>query len=139
MSRRITTLRFCIEIAVAIAAGSVEIIICQRYDADPIYGTCLFIYPLIIGLLMGVLMRGPFWIIGPATMLFYPVGMIIDIFKGGHGLNLGPLSLIFFAVLAFIGLIGAAIGRGVKLFCIKWSTKKVPKFQIRPLPLSTPA
>ena len=120
---RVTTLRLCTELILAIAAGSAELIIWQRSDSDPNYGCYLFIYPLILGLLAGILTRTPFWIIGPATMLFYPAGMVADALKGGHGLNLWPIALIFFFILAFIGLIGAAIGRWARLLCVKWGAR----------------
>jgi len=56
-------------------------------------------------------------------MLFYPAGMVADALKGGHGLNLWPIALIFFFILAFIGLIGAAIGRWARLLCVKWGAR----------------
>jgi len=123
MLKRVTIRRLCIEVIFAAVIGSAEIVIWQRADADTSYNRYLFIYPIVVGLLLGTFGRGPVWIIGPATMLFYPVGMLIDMFKGGHALDLWPISLVFFGVSAFVGFVGAAIGRGAQRCWLKWSSR----------------
>ena len=115
--------RLWIEIFLASAAGAAELIIWQRADTDPSYNCFLFIYPFIAGLLAGLLGQGSVWIIGPATMLCLPVGMLVETLTGGGGLNLWPIALMFYAALAAIGLIGAAIGRGGRQYWAKNFTK----------------
>ena len=52
-----------------------------------------------------------------------PIGMVFNMVTGSGGLNLWPIALMFYGVLALIGLIGAAIGRGVKQCWVKWSIR----------------
>jgi hypothetical protein len=87
-------------------------------DTNPSIGLYEFVYPLAVGFLMGIFGRGPVWILGPVTMLCMPAGMVVSTVTGSDGLNLWPIALIFYGVMALIGFVGAAIGRGAQLFWI---------------------
>jgi len=67
--------------------------------------------------------QGSVWIIGPATMLCLPVGMLVQAPTGEGGLNLWPIALVFYAALALISLVGAAIGRAGKRYWAENFTK----------------
>lgn len=97
----------------------------QLYDSHPNAGIYEFIYPLIVGMLVGVFGRSPVWIVGPATMLCLPIGMVVNLIKdGGNSLNLWPVALMFYVVLAVLGLIGAALGRIAKSVWTKWIKRR---------------
>jgi len=121
MNHHVTTVRLWIEIFLGATIGSGEILLMTLSDTYPSVGACEFFYPFVVGFLLGIVGRSPVWIIGPATMLFMPIGMVIGMVTGGAGLNLWPIALVFCSVLTLIGLIGAAIGRGAKLYWIKWT------------------
>ena len=127
MIKGIPIMRLCIEMILAMAAGSAELVIWNWSDANPYYGRYLFIYPLILGFVLGSFGRSPIWTIGPATMVFYPVEMLIDLFKGGSGLNLWPISLLFCGLLVIISLVGAGVGRLLKGCVIKVACKKMKR------------
>ncbi len=127
MIQRVTVVRLYIEIFLAAAVGSAELFIMHLADTYPSCGRYEFIYPLLVGLLLGIFGRAPVWIIGPATMLSMPVGMVVDMFTGGHGLNLWPIALMFYGVLSLIGLTGTAIGRWAKRWWIKQNLKEAGK------------
>jgi len=119
MKDTVSTTRLWSEVILAAVIGSGELILMELFDAHPNVGVYEFIYPLAAGLLVGVFCRGPVWLIGPATMLCLPVGTIISAVRGSDGFNLWPIALMFFAALACIGLIGAAVGRRAQRFWIK--------------------
>ena len=123
MRHRVSTERLWIEIVLAAAIGTGELVLMKLFDTHPSVGFYEFVYPLLVGALLGAVGGAPVWIIGPATMLCLPIAMAVNIVAGGDGFNQWPLSLIFLGVLALIGLIGAAIGRGVKRYWIHWSVK----------------
>lgn len=120
MKQNVSAARLCIETVVAAAAGSGELVLMNLSDAYPNVEKHEIVYVSVIGLLLGIFGRGPVWIIGPAIMLYWPVGMLIDLFKGGYGLNLWPISLVFCAAFSLIGFIGVAIGRGAKWCCLRF-------------------
>jgi MFS superfamily sulfate permease-like transporter len=101
--------------------GCGELFLMQLSDTHPSDGLYQLIYPFVVGFLLGIFGRSPVWIVGPAIMLFWPIGLVIDLFKGGGGLNLWPFSLVFCGVFASIGLAGAAAGRWAKQ---RWSCQK---------------
>jgi hypothetical protein len=123
MSQPVTTVRLWIEIVFASVVGSGELVLMKLSDTNPSVGIYEFVYPLAVGFLMGIFGRGPVWILGPVTMLCMPVGMVVSMVTGSGGLNLWPIALIFYGVLALIGFVGAVIGRGAQRFWIKWSAR----------------
>jgi len=66
-------------------------------------------------------------IIGPATMLCLPISAIFSLLIGDAGFNLWPIALLFFGLLALIGLFGAVLGRGAKLCWIRLVANITPK------------
>ena len=103
--------RLWVEIALAAAAGSGQVVLMRSFDTYTSVGHYEFIYPPAIGLLLGIFGRGPVWILGPATMLILPVGMLYSLCAGSDGWNLWPIALVFYGCFAFLGFVGAAVGR----------------------------
>jgi hypothetical protein len=124
MNHKVTTVRLWVEIFFASAIGSGELVLMNLQDSHPDIIPCEFIYPFVVGFMLGICGRGPFWIIGPATMLCLPISVIVSVLTGYQGFNLWPIALLFFGFLALIGLFGAFVGRGAKLFWVRLVTKK---------------
>jgi hypothetical protein len=83
---------------------------------EAIEGIKLYSFGLLFaaGFVLGVFGRGPVFLIGPATMLAFPLWSAIDMLAGGTGHNLWPFEWFFYLVESLFGLVGAAIGRSVK-------------------------
>lgn len=111
MSQHVTTRRLWSEVVIAAMLGAGELVLMNLFDTYPGVGPLEFVYPFVAGLVIGACCRGPVWIVGPATMLVLPIGLLIGAVNGGAGLNLWPIALVYYATLAAIALAGAVIGR----------------------------
>ncbi len=111
MGPHVTTRRLWADIVIAAILGSSELVVMNLSDTYPGVGFLEFVDPFVAGLVIGAFGRGPVWIVGPATMLVLPFGMLVDAVKGGTGLNLWPIALAYCGILAAIALGGAAVGR----------------------------
>jgi RsiW-degrading membrane proteinase PrsW (M82 family) len=123
MLKSVTVVRLCVETFLAAGVGALEIFIMRLADTDSGWDRFEFLYPLIVGFLIGLVGRAPIWIVGPATMLCMPIGMVVSTITGGSSLNLWPIALMFYAILGLIGFAGAVAGRGAKHCWIKWGLR----------------
>jgi len=68
----------------------------------------------VIGFALGLVGRERVLILGPSVMLAFPALSAVDMLFGGEH-NLWPFEFFIYGLLSLIGLVGAALGRGVKL------------------------
>jgi len=122
MSPHVTTRRLWADVVIAAILGSGELVLMNLSDTYPGAGPLEFVYPFVAGLVIGAVGRGPVWIVGPATMLVLPVGVFVGAVKGGTGLNLWPIALVYYGILAAIALGGAAVGRWMAR---RWKNRSV--------------
>ena len=62
----------------------------------------------------GALARGPVWLVGPATMLGFPVWAVIDGLAGGGGHDLIPFEIIVYGFFAGVCIGPAVVGRSAR-------------------------
>jgi hypothetical protein len=126
---------FSLEVFLAAAAGMTIIVLPVIINGNhaknsavflPVVATAVenmsfstFGYLFILGLLLGLLTRTPFLIIGPAVMLFFPIWSLIDMIAGSDSHNLWPIEWFSYAIESLSSLAGAAMGRIVKRLWIK--------------------
>ena len=122
MSPNVTTRRLWADVVIAAILGSGELVLMKLSDTYPGVGRLEFVYPFVAGLVIGAFGRGPVWIVGPATVLVLPVGMLVGAVTGGTGLNLWPIALVFYGIFAAIALGGAAVGRWMAR---RWKNRSV--------------
>jgi len=124
--------RWWAEVAIAAILGFAAVVVPvladpgrRRHDAaflpfvrDAVEGMQLVSLPLLAGagLLLGLLGRAPVWLVGPATMLAFPLWSTIDLiwdtaFGAGDNHNLLPFEWCVYAGLSLLGLAGAYVGR----------------------------
>lgn len=70
----------------------------------------------LVGMLLGWVAKAPALLIGPATMLAFPVWSILDMAAGGDH-NLFPIEWSLYVVFSMFGLAGVAAARVVR----KWA------------------
>lgn len=122
--------RLCVEVVLAATAGMAAVVLPVVADplhphypaaflvfiADAVEGMKLYSLGLlvVVGLLLGLFGRGPVLLLGPATMLLFPIWSAADMLAGSTGHNLWPIEWFFYGIESLFGLLGAGIGRGVK-------------------------
>lgn len=75
---------------------------------------------IVVSFAAGVFARGPIWLVGPATMLAFPVWAIIDTAEGGGGHDLIPFEIMMYCVVAGFCIFPTIVGRGVRFLIELW-------------------
>jgi len=107
-----TNKRLVSEIFIAAVVSGFFCYMAHRADPDDNY---TFLVPFGVGFLLGIFGRGTVLLTGPATMLALIVWSPIDLLllhTTDH--PFWPIEMIWYGVMACIGLIGAGIGRWIQ-------------------------
>ena len=62
----------------------------------------------------GVFARGPVWLVGPATMLAFPIWAVIDGLAGGGGHDMIPFEILVYCFFAGVCVIPTVVGRSAR-------------------------
>lgn len=66
-----------------------------------------------VGAIFGYFGKAPVWLVGPATLAFFPIWSLIDMLMGGEH-NLFPFEWLLYGLESVFGVIGAGTGRFIK-------------------------
>jgi hypothetical protein len=105
------------EISIAIVMGGAGYYVVHVLDPTDQYS---FIAPLVVGFGLGTFGRCTVFLTGPATMLGPIIWSPIDLmFVQGVDHPSWPSEMVWYGIMACVGLAGAAIGRALKPWCDK--------------------
>jgi hypothetical protein len=114
MTRRITVFKVCAEVIVAAVIGFVIATKSAWWDPDSVIAFHWIPILLIVGLLFGLFGHCPILLIGPIMASSGILVEILDVFHYGFSAYFLKFYALYFALMAIVVIIGAAIGRGVK-------------------------
>jgi len=68
---------------------------------------------IVVGAIFGYFGQTPVWLVGTATMAFFPIWSFVDmLMRGGH--NMFPIEWLLYGLHSIFGVIGAGIGRSIR-------------------------
>ena len=85
-------------------------IIRNGIEGMKIYSLLLLI---VVGAIFGYFGQAPVWLVGTATMAFFPIWSLVDMLMGGSH-NMFPFEWLFYGLFSIFGVIGVGIGRSIK-------------------------
>ena len=83
-------------------------IVSQALEKPPIISILLV---AVVGFAAGAFGRGPIWLVGPATMLAFPIWAVIDGLAGGGGHDMIPFEIIMYGFFAVVCIGPTTFGR----------------------------
>jgi hypothetical protein len=123
MKQRITVFRVRAEIILAAVIGFVITIRSSWWDPDAVIDFYWVPVLLIVGLLFGLFGRSPVLVIGPVMAWSGILAEILDVYHYGFWVGILGFYALFFAIMAVVVILGAAIGRGAQRYWLKRKLK----------------